>query len=57
MFYDKEFFDHIENDMLFFKNVYHFPVCMMSDYNSRTSTLDDFPVCMMSDYNSRTRSA
>ena len=42
VFHDKEFFDHIENDMLFFKNVYDLPVCMMGDFNSRTSTLDDF---------------
>ena len=41
-YHDNEIFDELSEDIISLKSSYEVPICIMGDFNSRTSTLDDF---------------
>ena len=41
-YHDNEIFDEINEDIISLKSSYDVPICIIGDFNSRTSTLDDF---------------
>ena len=41
-YHDNEIFDEIKEDVIRLKSSYDVPICLIGDFNSRTSTLDDF---------------
>ena len=42
IYYDKDLFNSLSEDILLIKEQYDVPICIVGDLNSRTGTLDDF---------------